>query len=377
MKIAVVHGEVASGAGRDEQDVLTQVDCVSRGLSALGHEPSAVPVSLNLESAMRTLVDLRPAMAFNLVETIAGKGCLIHIVPALLDALKIPYTGAATEAMMLTSNKILAKRWLTAAGLPTPTWLTVNKGDPRHGDKAISRMIPGQPAKGPYRPDLAGGGKARRAVRTPGPDPPEAIAAWVVKSVWEHASVGLDEDSVLFGANRERLMAEMNVRRESLGGECFAEAYIVGREFNLSLLASEDSKGRPVSVGRGKPWPEVLSPAEIRFDSYPPGKVRVVGYRSKWDEDSFEFTHTPRSFDFQDRDDALLADLKDLALRCWELFDLRGYARVDFRVDGAGRPWILEVNANPCLSPDAGFAAAAARAGLPFTEVLNRIIGDR
>ena len=360
MKIAVVHGEVASGAGRDEQDVLTQVDCVSRGLSALGHEPSAVPVSLNLESAMRTLVDLRPEMAFNLVETIAGRGCLIHIVPALLDALKIPYTGAATEAMMLTSNKTLAKRRLTAAGLPTPTWLTVDKGDPGHGDGAISQMIPDQAAKGPYRPDR-----------------PEATAAWVVKSVWEHASVGLDEDSVLFGANRERLMAEMNVRRESLGGECFAEAYIEGREFNLSLLASEDSKGRPVSVGRGKPCPEVLPPAEIRFDSYPPGKVRVVGYRSKWDEDSFEFTHTPRSFDFQDRDDALLADLKDLALRCWELFDLRGYARVDFRVDGAGRPWILEVNANPCLSPDAGFAAAAARAGLTFTEVLNRIIGDR
>ena len=172
-------------------------------------------------------------------------------------------------------------------------------------------------------------------------------------------------------------MAEMNARRESLGGECFAEAYIEGREFNLSLLASEDSKGRPVSVGRGKPCPEVLPPAEIRFDSYPAGKVRVVGYRSKWDEDSFEFTHTPRSFDFPDCDNALLVDLKDLALRCWELFDLRGYARVDFRVDGAGRPWILEVNANPCLSPDAGFAAAAARAGLPFTEVLNRIIGDR
>ena len=172
-------------------------------------------------------------------------------------------------------------------------------------------------------------------------------------------------------------MAEMNVRRESLGGECFAEAYIEGREFNLSLLASEDLKGGPVSVGRGKSCPEVLPPAEIRFDSYPAGKVRVVGYRSKWDEDSFEFTHTPRSFDFPDCDNALLVDLKDLALRCWELFDLRGYARVDFRVDGAGRPWILEVNANPCLSPDAGFAAAAARAGLPFTEVLNRIIGDR
>jgi hypothetical protein len=44
MKIAVIHGEVAEGAGRDEQDVLTQVDFISRGLSDLGHEPVAVPV---------------------------------------------------------------------------------------------------------------------------------------------------------------------------------------------------------------------------------------------------------------------------------------------------------------------------------------------
>ncbi|MCX5821807.1 MAG: D-alanine--D-alanine ligase, partial [Deltaproteobacteria bacterium] len=74
------------------------------------------------------------------------------------------------------------------------------------------------------------------------------------------------------------------------------------------------------------------------------------------------------------QDASLLALLKDMALRCWKLFDLRGYARVDFRVDREGRPWILEVNANPCLSPDAGFSAAALRAGLTFPDVLGRII---
>ena len=57
-------------------------------------------------------------------------------------------------------------------------------------------------------------------------------------------------------------------------------------------------------------------------------------------------------------------------------FDLHGYARVDFRVDGEGRPWILEVNANPCLSPDAGFAAALARADIPFHDAVARILDD-
>jgi D-alanine-D-alanine ligase len=132
---------------------------------------------------------------------------------------------------------------------------------------------------------------------------------------------------------------------------------------NLSLLA-------------GVNGPEVLPPAEIRFDAYPPGKVRVVGYRSKWEEGSFEFNHTPRSFEFLPSDASLIAHLKELALKCWRLFNLRGYARVDFRVDPEGRPWILEVNANPCLSPDAGFSAATLRAGMTFPEVLKRIIGD-
>ena len=87
-----------------------------------------------------------------------------------------------------------------------------------------------------------------------------------------------------------------------------------------------------------------------------------------------EFAQTPRRFDFPDPDRGLLETLKDLALRCWELFALRGYARVDFRVDAAGQPWVLEVNTNPCLSPDAGFLAAAARAGLSPTEVVRRIV---
>jgi D-alanine-D-alanine ligase len=223
--------------------------------------------------------------------------------------------------MLLTSNKLLAKRRLFAAGLPTPPWLT-----------AVEQQG-----------ELQGG------------------EAWLVKSVWEHASIGLDEDSVLPGADRQRLLAEMEARRERLGGACLAEVYVDGRELNLSLLA-------------GPEGPELLPPAEIRFDAYPPGKVRVVGYRSKWEEGSFEFANTPRTFAFPAQDEPLLAKLKELALACWRLFDLAGYARVDFRVDHQGRPWILEVNANPCLAPDAGFFAAVLQAGLTFPEVLDRII---
>lgn len=321
MKIAVLHQEVAPGAGRDEQDVLTQAESVLEGLALLGHEALTLPLSLNLEAAGRKLAELAPDLVFNLVETLGGRGNLIHLAPALLDSLKIPYTGAGTEAMFLTSNKLLAKRWIAAAGLPTPPWLT-----PEEQRGAL-----------------------------------QGQEAWLVKSVWEHASIGLDEDSVLPGATREQLLAQMEDRREMLGGSCLAEVYIDGREFNLSLLSGQEG-------------PELLPPAEIRFDAYPEGKIRVVGYRSKWEEGSFEFENTPRTFTFSDQDGPLLAHLQELALACWTLFDLRGYARVDFRVDSQGKPWILEVNANPCLSPDAGFFAAARQAGLTFPQVLTRIV---
>ena len=219
MKVAVIHGEVAAGAGRDELDVLAQVDCVSRGLAALGHEPVSISASLNLD-AVAGSHGSEPAIVFNLVETLSGKGSLIHIVPSLLDALKIPYTGAGMEAMLLTSNKLLAKRWLAAAGLPTPAWFT--------SETQEESRIEGQ---------------------------------WLVKSVWEHASVGLDEDSVFFGADRKRLLAEIDARREALGGACLAEAFIDGRELNLSLLEGADG-------------PELLPPP--RSASTPTRRERFV-----------------------------------------------------------------------------------------------------
>jgi D-alanine-D-alanine ligase len=324
MKVVILHNKVSEGASKDEEDVLVQVEAVFAALAALGHRPVAVPFSIDAAAAMQAVRAIAPDLVFNLVESVEGAGRLIHLAPALLDHMRIPYTGAGTEAIFLTSNKLVAKEWLKKSGLPTPAWIA-----PRGGRGAETS------AGGPF----------------------------IVKSVWEHASVGLDEDSVIFADSDDpdRLIREMERRKDSLGGDCFAEAFIDGREFNLSLLAGPDG-------------PEVLPPAEIRFDLYPPDKPKVVGYRAKWESDSFEYLHTERTFEFSPADEPLVARLGDLARQCWDIFHLRGYARVDFRVDKSGAPWVLEVNANPCLSQDAGFYAAAQRAGLGCPEVIGRII---
>ena len=186
----------------------------------------------------------------------------------------------------------------------------------------------------------------------------EGVGQVIVKSIGEHASLGMDSGSVV---PAERAGDEIRVRQDRFGNRFFAEAYIEGREFNLSLI--EKSSG-----------PLLLPQAEIDFIDFPAGRPQIVDYEAKWQEGSFAFVNTPRRFDFPESDAPLLTELSDLALAAWDLLELNGYARVDFRVDRSGRPWILEVNVNPCLSPDAGFAAAAERAGMGFDALIDRIV---
>jgi D-alanine-D-alanine ligase len=335
-KIAIVYGRVDPSAPADEQDVSVQVNVVRDALHALGHPTMDVPVTLDLGIAAAVLKAARPLVAFNLVETIEGRGSLIHLVPSLLDAIGIPYTGAPCEAILLTSQKLLAKRILAAAGIATPAWATA--ADARAEDACAADA-------------RAGDSSALGA-------PP-----WIVKSVWEHASIGMEDSAV--ARTPQALEAEIARRAEREGiDNLFVEGYVEGREFNLAFLADAS-----------KP-PQCLPPAEIRFVDFPEGKPRLVGYRAKWDAGSFEYNNTPRRFDFPSADQPLLAELLRLGRECWRVFGLRGYARVDFRVDGAGKPWVLEINTNPCISPDAGFMAAAGMAGLTVTEVVRRIVAD-
>jgi D-alanine-D-alanine ligase len=330
MRVAVLHSAVAADASPDELDTLVQVESISKALKAAGHEIVTVPCGLDLAAAKAALLAVGPELVVNLVESLDGTGRLIHLAPALVERLGLPMTGCPSDGILLTSNKLLAKELLRARGLPVPDWFALPTP---HG------ALPALPR-----------GKV------------------IVKSLWEHASVGLSAASIIEPATAEALAAELTGRRAALGGDCFAEQFIDGREFNLSVLEGPDG-------------PRVLPSAEIRFVDFPAEMPRIVDFRAKWETDSFEYSHTVRSLEFPAEDAPLLAALSDLALRAFAAFGLRGYARVDFRVDGDGRPWILEVNANPCLSPDAGFAAAAARAGLRYEDVVLEIaaaaLGDR
>jgi len=322
-KIVILHSDVAPDASEDELDCLRQADTIAEALQTLGHEPVLLPFVLDLGKNIESLQSANPQAVFNLVETLGGKGNLIHVAPALLDFLQMPYTGCRTDAMYLTSNKPLAKKILHDAGIATPPWITAE-------------------------------------AFTVGIAPSDT---YLVKASWEDASVGLDETSIVKMTDLAGIIQAINNQKKKLGAACFAEAYIDGREFNIALLATEKDV-------------QILPAAEMLFLDYAPDKLKLLDYRAKWVEDSFEYDHTRRTLDIASKDAALIDNLRHIALRCWEIFGLRGYARVDFRVDKEGNPWVLEINANPCLALEAGFAVALEMAGIKYSKAIEHIVND-
>jgi D-alanine-D-alanine ligase len=319
-KAVILHNRVTADSPKDELDVLVQADEVFKSLSELGYQPVTIPFSLDFAKNIRAIKKINPLFVFNLVESIEGNGQLIHLAPALLDHLGLPYTGNSQEATFVTSNKILSKKLLQLAGIATPPWL--------------------------------GAGNSRGSAEL-------GAGTYLLKSVWEHASNWFADDSIVHVDGEAELRRLLEKKNRSGRGQFFAERYIGGREFNQAILTGE-----------------FLPPSEIRFIEFPDDKLRIVDFRAKWEEQSYEYTHTPRSFEFADGDQPLLAELRAVAGRCWDFFNLSGYARIDFRVDADNRPWVLEINTNPCLSPDGGFHAAAERIHLPFTRMVERIVND-
>jgi D-alanine-D-alanine ligase len=317
-KALILVNKISDNPTEDEMDVLSQASEVEIALNALGYQTVREFMDLNLEQTKQNILKHSPELVFNLVETIDQRGDLIYLAPALLGSMGIPYSGCTLDGMFLTSNKILTKKLLLFNSINTPEWFE------------SSHSIILNPSK-----------------------------TYIAKPLWEDASVGITDNSVFQGNNAENLRKV----KEKWGKGFFVEEFIDGREFNISVLGGPDG-------------PQVMPLAEILFHDFPEGKPKIVGYAAKWDQDTFEYKNTLRSFNLYNTSEKLQYELRRMAIRCWEIFNLRGYARVDFRVDKHDNPYVLEINANPCISPDAGFYAACSQAGLTFKEVVKRIIYD-
>lgn len=316
--VVIAYNKVSADAGPDELDILDQVKLAEDCLSELGYNCSKLEMDLNIQDFTEELNKVKPLFVFNLVESIHNHGELLYFATAIYDYMKVPYTGVHTNGMFITTNKPLAKKWMLCNNIPTPKWFDLDQ---------IDLLDP--------------------------------ETTYLVKPKLEDGSLGFDDDLVFKGKDVHSFPQIKTLSTKHF----FIEEYIDGREFNVSILG-------------GKDGPTVLPVPEMNFHNFPDDKPKIMGFRAKWVEDSFEYENTSRSFIDEKNESDLVKKLREICVNCWNLFELKGYVRVDFRVDKKGNPYVLEVNANPCITPGSGFYAACEFAGINFTEATRRIVED-
>jgi D-alanine-D-alanine ligase len=317
-KVVILYNKIQENPTEDELDVLEQAGLVEENLTQLGYEPVRMTFSLDLIEFITSIKNVNPVFIFNLVESVAGRNELMSLAPMMLNYLNIPFTGGSFETFVLTTNKLLAKKILKNVGIPTPAWFLLDE---------IKRLEPEK--------------------------------KYILKPICEDGSIKLDEDSVFSGKDQNFIEKIKKLSKK----EFFVEEYIDGREFNMSVLGKKEGH-------------EVLPPAEILFVGYPEDKPKVVGYKAKWVEDSYEYDNTPRTFEFTEEDLPLQNELRIIADKCWVEFGLKGWSRIDLRIDKNNKPYVMEINSNPCIGLNSGFTNTAKRAGYDYKAMLEKIIED-
>jgi D-alanine-D-alanine ligase len=311
MKVAILFDGASAYATKPDQLILGTVNAIEQSLAAEGNEVGLVPVYQD----GRWIEKIRKGkfdLAFNMCEGIDGIASLESAVISVLELFKIPFTGATSYTAAVCLRKHVINGLLEKSGLPIPRFSVARRGEPL--------VSVGYPA--------------------------------IVKPAAEDASLGVEQRSVVRNA---RQLAERTTAMLDAWDEILVQRYVDGREVNVGILGDT-----------------VLPIAEIDFSGMPRGRWRIVTYQSKWETGSVDdLGSTPRC---PARLPAkVAAEVRRVALRAWKLVGGCGYGRVDLRIDANGQPWILEVNANPDIAPDAGLARMARVAGIEYGPLIRSI----
>jgi D-alanine-D-alanine ligase len=309
VKIGILYDGASATA--PDQLITGTVDAVAAELASEGNEIVRIPVHDDAKW-IEKLRRARVDLVFNLCESIDGVAAMEPPVISVLELLGLPYSGSSSWTTALCLRKHIVNGALERAGLPVPRFAVVRRG----GD------IPsvGFPA--------------------------------ICKPAAEDASIGVEQRSVV---RTTRQLTERVSAMLERWDEVLVQRYIEGREINVGILGDA-----------------VLPIAEIDFGRMPKGMWRIVTYRSKWetgsDEDIGSAPRCPARLPA-----AVATQARKVAIAAWRLVGGSGYGRVDMRIDERGRPWILEVNSNPDIAPDAGLARLARVAGIEYGALVRRV----
>ena len=311
-----------TGPGIDVSSVEISARAITAALRDAGYNVELLGIEgTDVFDVLSTLQTSKPDLVFNLCESMAGNPCNEPTFVGLLDLFGIPYTGADLLALASCLYKRRTKEILAARGIPSP----------------------------PYRvlEDVA-------ALADPTLD--ELDYPWFLKLEHEDASVGITEENLVSdgAALRKRATAMMAEFKQPV----LAERYVDGREINVTLI------GNGADV-------ELLPLHEIDFAAMPRDRPRIVSYAAKWEESHVDYAGT-KPVPLRDANPALVTAVEATARAAWHALGLRDYGRVDLRVDANG-PWVIDINPNCDISPDAGVARSAKVAGISYTQLIDKI----
>lgn len=315
MRVLIVHTDLEQNDSAANMEVLRQADEISAALTALEAKPSVA----SYKDAARKAKDSKPDLIFNLVEAVNGTDRDLYKAALAFNNSYYPYTGSNHKCLQALSDKVAMKRVMAEHDILTPMWHKFSEPDSFFH-------------KGEY----------------------------IIKPLFEHGSHMISGSNIVKLLDAEDADEKIAKMFPVKTGEFFAERFIDGREFNVSVLEVD---GEPV----------VLPLAEIVFEGYG-SKPKIVCEKAKWDESSEEYHKTVRTFDTVEKHSRLEGKIIKICTECWNIFKMSGYGRVDIRVDKIGEPYVLEINANPSLASDAGFFAACSRDGYDYKKMVELIL---
>jgi D-alanine-D-alanine ligase len=315
--------DLIKGDPRDilaDQGVIACAHAVAQALMESGARVALAPIRADVETALKPY----PAtdwIVFNLGEGLGGRLFEEVRIAWAIETMGYRFTGADAAALALSTHKARAKEALARAGVATPAWRLF-----RHPDEVT----------------------------------PECLADFplplIVKPVAEDASQGIAGGAVV--RTLDELRARVAYLVQSYRQAALTEEFIEGREFNISVW------GNP---------PTTLPIAEIDFSAFHDPLDRIVSFAAKWEEESFEYSHTPVVCPAQVTQHLAKA-IRQAALKAWQAIGGQGYGRVDMRVSRDNIPYVIEINCNPDISPDAGFFRAARTAGYTYRDMAVKIL---
>lgn len=323
MRIAILHNRdhlvLEDDPGRAaREDVMRVAAAAAEALSGGRRDITMVAVGKDALEISRALAEHTPDVVVNLCESLMGDSRGEMVVPALLDLAQIPYTGSSALSLGLALHKDKAKELLRARAVPTPDFRVLHSVE-----------------------DLL-------SVDLPFP--------LIVKPSREDASIGIDFDSVV----KDKASLGKAVARvlRTFEQPALVERYIDGYEVYVPLLGNAPRRALPMS--------------QVRFGPAFTGRPAIVSYRAKWEASSPECQDsTPGPCELSA---ALQRECVRIALEAFEALDCRDYGRVDLRVTPSGECYVIDINPNCDLHPEAGFARASAAAGISYSDLALHLV---